>query len=747
MKNALVFSILILSTLIPLVVLTPNITTNSIGFQDDMPHARVLIIEIVDGVTARITPPVYVQGDYRSLIKLADISPTNVTKNALKQLLDQYGYIVLLDLDKNTIDDGKAIAVMYVRLNNTHILNVNKWLVENGLASVNDKPNIFDPSKWIMHFIYPVENERTPTITKVVLCENCNIANSTTWGVNVETSINRNYLAIAYTLVEDKKLRIFVLDYDGSIIRNDIIDNSTVHIGYSDLAVNDTGFFVTWRDEVLGPHRARCAFIPYDPTLPINVSDRVFTGGGSWHSPPITAWNPLNNTWIVVYGHQTMAYRPRYFINFVNKEGLPAGGTTAIWLSPFTGTNRTGLDINGRLIYDAITKKFAFISRNESTPGEFNVEVLIFPATKDGGVLLAEDVFRLYIDDREGPQGPEAIMFNGTFTYFMLYPTIYTTLLGDGRYLLTVYNDTTISLAYAIINLEPPAILLRDMLISYDEEIVFSPGITANSTHWLVTWSAGGWINGSIITYTSPYIRTRYTVVDKYGGRVRTTYDPASWLFTISYTMINEAGFEDTYITLYNSINDRLEPWILPVATKQEISEIPLYTLVLKTEDSAWNIAIVALEGNNLVVYIVDKSYPGLINPVKGAIPVLTPTPTPTETIQTVTVTTTTTITLVTTTTQTLTTTQAIPITLVETTTIRTTNTFTTTEFTTVTEQFTERITETRTQRETIINTKTFTSITTVTERATDYGTVLVSTGVVLIILSILLYVLMRRKR
>jgi len=79
----------------------------TIGIHSDFPHAGVVVTEVMDGDTIRISPPVLVNGTYRSVVRLADIdTPETGTlegdnaKQALRDLLVQHGGVVYLDIDK-----------------------------------------------------------------------------------------------------------------------------------------------------------------------------------------------------------------------------------------------------------------------------------------------------------------------------------------------------------------------------------------------------------------------------------------------------------------------------------------------------------------------------------------------------------------------------------------------------------------------------------------------------------------------
>jgi len=70
---------------------------------------------------------------------------------ALRKLVE--GRIVYLDIDDVYVTDryGRLVAVVYVGFNETHLLNVNMWLLEEGLAQLWDHPNEFNPALWRLY--------------------------------------------------------------------------------------------------------------------------------------------------------------------------------------------------------------------------------------------------------------------------------------------------------------------------------------------------------------------------------------------------------------------------------------------------------------------------------------------------------------------------------------------------------------------------------------------------------------------
>ena len=95
-------------------------------------------------------------------IRLADVDAPEVgepgyyeAKNALTSLV--LGKKVYLDVDcVGTMDRyNRLICVVYVRHNRTHLLNVNKWLLDHGYVELKDYDNEFDPLTWSLYVYCP----------------------------------------------------------------------------------------------------------------------------------------------------------------------------------------------------------------------------------------------------------------------------------------------------------------------------------------------------------------------------------------------------------------------------------------------------------------------------------------------------------------------------------------------------------------------------------------------------------------
>jgi len=104
-----------------------------------------IVTKVVDGDTF------YISG-LSERIRLADINAPEIyttegqqSKTALENLI--LGKMVCLDIDNlyKTDKYGRLVAIAYLDHNETHWLNVNQWLVENGYATYRDYPNEFRP--------------------------------------------------------------------------------------------------------------------------------------------------------------------------------------------------------------------------------------------------------------------------------------------------------------------------------------------------------------------------------------------------------------------------------------------------------------------------------------------------------------------------------------------------------------------------------------------------------------------------
>ena len=155
--------IFVLLLVVLTIALFPLLEMNNIGYSECSTDLEIDAITTVTNI---------IDGDtFDSLlgrVRLADINAPELdepggyeAKNALTSLI--LNRVVYLDIDDiyGTDPYGRIVAVVYVRYNSTHLLNVNKWLLDNGYAVIADYPNEFNPYLWRLYVRYPIEEPPT----------------------------------------------------------------------------------------------------------------------------------------------------------------------------------------------------------------------------------------------------------------------------------------------------------------------------------------------------------------------------------------------------------------------------------------------------------------------------------------------------------------------------------------------------------------------------------------------------------
>ncbi|MEM2392452.1 MAG: thermonuclease family protein [Zestosphaera sp.] len=647
-KLGLLILVIIFLTLTTAIIPKPIKASDGVGIHDDFPHARVVVTHVVDGDTIHISPPVYVQGSYRTVVRLADIDAPELNqpegaeaREALIGLLANYSGVVLLDIDKseNAVDEyGRVIAVAYVRVDDTTLLNVNKWMVENEYASIEDLENDFNPSKWSLYITYEKEKEKLPTINKIPLYTG-DISYGTSWGVRVATTPDHKYLGVAFSEYGgDWALRIYVVSKDGDIVReyrygpdkysSDPTQSKYANVfrGMIDIAANETGFLLVWTNytrRVGTTSKDRTvlySYVPVDPDLEPTTPQHIYHGYNQYH-PTVTHYIHQDGSkwWVVGYSSQTSTIG-RYTINLLNS--MPSYTSEYKYAVIYSGSPvpKIGVDVMGGLLFDEVTRRFYIVARGYNLGGDNTAHdmVGIYGNVTTGYDLSVPSPH--CVDCREGDQGPSATTYaigSSYYSYYNVYPMYTAGLLSGGR-VLTVYNESSTSLIYAVVDLtqETPGVV-RSSLVSVGSSTTFYPWIASNETHWLVAWNTLGWANLSVIDVSGSSSGV-LTLADRNASFVKVAYDLGSGKFIIPYA-VNEldTGQRNLVVAFYNSVGGVLEPWVLPVGMDRNTHNTPLHVKILGGEDGgSGKIAIVALEGGSLVLYLIGSEYPELQSPV-----------------------------------------------------------------------------------------------------------------------------------
>ena len=620
---------------------TASSNTGGIGIHDDFPHARVVVTEVVDGDTIRISPPVLVDGEYRMVVRLADINAPegDVAKDALKNLLAQHAGVVYIDIDKaGGVDPyGRVIAVVYVRVNESTLLNVNKWMVDNGYASVEDyTDNDFDPSKWSLYVGYDSVKERLPQIKRVAIASPRGIINSTSWGVKIAVTPDGEHIGVAFSETGTYSLIVTILDREGNIVRavnltQYVEDNNlpvakpNVWRGMLTIAANNTGFLVAWTQysaTIGGGSRDRIVlytFIPIDPSQPIPYNESgnqwfwLFNGSFQYH--PHATWYCTSDYcgWIIGYQYVSTSTSARVWLyrvdqDLVNKSDgipIPMGNRAS---STETGV-AVGVDVLSGFMFDKYSGYFAWVQRNYTS--DYNMEAIRGSASSTGSVSWA----RINVDDNTGDQGPSPTTYtsgNNVFTYFDVYP-MHSSLLASGGYLLTVYNDTYNGLAYAVVDLQTGGRVARVRFV--DSAITLYPWTAGGNNKWLLGYSGGGWTNITLVGRdgSNPGI---VPLADRGSAYVRAAYDSGGGLFPVAYAVRDlYTNNYNVFLALVNEGDGSIGGFVIPVNTTSSVSKLPINTVVLPG-NSPGTVVLFTVEGNELAAYYVSSAYPDVIQPV-----------------------------------------------------------------------------------------------------------------------------------
>lgn len=522
-----------------------------------------------------------------------------------------------------------------MREDDNTLLNVNKWMVENGYADITDNENDFDPSKWSLYVTYEKEKEKLPSITRIELFTGY-INYDTEWGIRVATTPDREYLGLAFSEGSPYyALNVIIVNKNGEIVRTyrygedkynsdpALSRYANVFRGMIDIAANESGFLVVWSNysrrvgTTTRSPTVLFSYVPINPSIDPTTPNHIYHGGYQYH-PTVTHYIHQDGSrwWVVGYSSQSSTLG-RYAINLLNSIPSYTGKYVLVRIYSGAPGPRIGIDVMSGLLFDLTTRRFYVVARgcNLSDSNTLHDMAGIYGVVNTTYYL---DIPNPHcIDCREGDQGPSTTTYSGGYSYYDVYP-MYTGLLSGGGYVLTVYNESTTSLAYRVIDLQqsPPGVNGYS-LISVGFDTIFYPWVASNETHWLVAWSALAWVNLSIVDASGSNSGV-LTLADKQASFVKVAYDAGSGKFVIPYAVDElDSWMRNLVVAFYNTVGGVLEPWVLPVGMDRDTHNTPLNVKILGGGvGNPGKIAIVALEGSSLVLYLVGSEYPELQNPL-----------------------------------------------------------------------------------------------------------------------------------
>jgi len=138
------------STVYTTKTMTTTKTTESIQIEGAEVDLVATVYKVVDGDTFDAFPS--------GRVRLADINAPELSEEGGQEAKEALTNLVLnrkvyLDVDDLHVMDryNRLVCVVFIDYNSTHVLNVNKWLIENGYAQITDYSNEFDPSMWRLY--------------------------------------------------------------------------------------------------------------------------------------------------------------------------------------------------------------------------------------------------------------------------------------------------------------------------------------------------------------------------------------------------------------------------------------------------------------------------------------------------------------------------------------------------------------------------------------------------------------------
>ncbi|RLG87238.1 MAG: hypothetical protein DRO39_00990 [Thermoprotei archaeon] len=167
MLRTAVMTLTLILVLVTLVAISPSQVRGSSNASVDIDvYGKVVYVvdgDTIDVMVVEIHDTKYSSFLYKKIrIRFADINAPEIytykgkqAKQFLYSLI--HGKYVYLDIDDLYTYDkyGRVVAVVYLPINSTHLLNVNLYLVLKGYAEIDDYPNQFNPYRWRLHIRYP----------------------------------------------------------------------------------------------------------------------------------------------------------------------------------------------------------------------------------------------------------------------------------------------------------------------------------------------------------------------------------------------------------------------------------------------------------------------------------------------------------------------------------------------------------------------------------------------------------------
>ncbi len=564
-------------------------TTKTVINDPDFPEARCVVNQVIDGDTFRCAPSVN-NGTYiEAKIRLADVNapeldtPEGVeAKKALEELI--LGKIVYLDVDDKYGTDiyGRWVAVAYIRYNDTSILNVNKWLVDNGYATISDYDNEFDPSQFELYETYPISSDRFPSNTT-----SC-ITSSSPLYPEWSPYASRYGTLVGYvsSLSPNYYLHVLVNDPSDGFIRNETFMDTDVYHGLVRSAANESGLLVAWNQynyTIGGTTYSRITlyrYVPFDPGETATSPRYLYTA--NYEYAPLVGYGTDSSgspVWLITYVRSTTTNVRLYYYVLGKDLGTIDWGYTDLTPSGVYYADKpdVGVDYIGGIHF--ANNAFYIVARNYTSSTGYDM-VMIKIYEPSPGNWVAEQ-FPLDVDT--GDQGP--VSEQGAYGYrlYTLTKNIDSSVWHspNGDRIIVVYNVSSSILRVAVYDTQNDNVVL-----SYDISITIStddshPRMDCSSSSCLAVFTDGSGIYGSIVrtdlSYNSSFEFIELNAVNAYPIFNGENY---TVVFTVTngsekdiyMAVVDDYGYNNNYtvpVAVYLSTNETL---LIPVIIGDTLS-------------------------------------------------------------------------------------------------------------------------------------------------------------------------------
>ncbi len=611
-------------------IITPPIG-NSIITDKDFPEARCYVNEVIDGDTFRCAPSITNGTHTEAKIRLADVNAPEidtpegkVAKRALASLI--LGRIVYLDIDDKHGTDvyGRWVAVAYIRYNDTHILNVNKWLVDNGYAEIIDYDNEFDPANFSLYEQYESFRDRYPEIKAFTISPSPYYPE-----YGVRGGVIDGYGFYTYSFGSNYYIKYIVFS-GGNITENQTLNYASystapfqvdVYHGmvsaypyYSDYSHNRAVVIVWTQYKYSGGSTTYYKTVFYG-TVPMNGNITSFKAKpvqlGSYQFSPLVAALPPSDQaiyggrFIITFTHSTSDNVKLYIYE---KDGV--GNTldsTSLNLTPVGVTYQdkpdVGVDYRSGIYYDEDLDQFYLLVRTLNSSTGYDMMLVVIQHYPDNSIR-AELV---PVNNAPGDQGPRSEATATGTRLYILSKNIASAYCPSSKTFYAVYNVSSDTLEITIINTSTLSVVARhDITVGSVDDMY--PRIACMNSEALLTYYNGYGVYG-VIVYKNHSISNPFEIVYKNTYPAVPLYNPENGNYTVVMNPVASAGEGTGYIGVISApVNSSgyIDRYTMPILVSNNTNYTNPYPLI-HINNTKYYLSILAIDQNKNTILALQS--------------------------------------------------------------------------------------------------------------------------------------------